>query len=68
MKLKVYLVLKKISITDFSKHLRCTRDHLSRVINGSKRASKRLAKDIEEATNGEVKAEEILQEYHGNEK
>ena len=65
MKLKVFLVLNKISITDFSKKLRCTRDHLSRVINGSKRASKRLAKDIEEATLGEVKAEEIIKEYKG---
>jgi len=65
MKLKVYLVLKKISITDFSKQLRCSRDHLSRVANGSKRASKRLAKDIEEATKGEVTAEEIIKEYTG---
>lgn len=66
MKLKVYLVLNKISITDFSKQLRCTRDHLSRVINGSKRASKRLAKDIEEATKGEVTSEEIISEYKEN--
>lgn len=67
MKLKVYLVLNKRSITDFSKHLGCTRDHLSRIINGSTRASKRLAKDIELATQGEVKAEDVLKEYKGNE-
>jgi DNA-binding transcriptional regulator YdaS (Cro superfamily) len=66
MKLKIYLVLKKMSITEFSKILRCSRDHLSRVANGTKRSSKKLAEDIEKATNGEVKVEEILAEYKGN--
>lgn len=68
MKLKVYLVLNNTSITDFSKTLRCSRDHLSRVINGSKRSSLRLAEDIERATNGEVTAQEIIREYKGDKK
>jgi len=68
MKLKIYLVLNNMSITDFSKNLRYSRDHLSRVINGTKRASKKLAEDIEKATNGEVKIEEVLSEYKGNKK
>lgn len=60
MELKIYLVRNKMSITDFSKKLRYSRDHLSRVINGTKRPSKKLAEDIEKATNGEVKAEDLL--------
>jgi disulfide bond formation protein DsbB len=35
----------------------------SRVMNGSKRASTRLAKDTEQATQGQVTAEKILTEY-----
>ncbi len=66
MKLKVYLLLNNQSITSFSKTLRCSRDHLSRIINGSKKCSLRLAEDIERATNGEITAQEILKEYKGS--
>lgn len=68
MKLKIYLVLNKISITKLSKILRCSRDHLSRIANGTKRASRKLAEDIEKSTNGEVTVEEILKEYKEDKK
>jgi len=61
MELKLYLVRNKISITDFSVRIGCNRSYLSEIINGAKMPGKRLAKDIEEATNGEVTAKELLQ-------
>jgi DNA-binding transcriptional regulator YdaS (Cro superfamily) len=63
MELKIYLVRKKISITEFSKVLGCSRGHLNGVVNGKMRAGSALAKLIEIKTNGEVTAEEVLAEY-----
>ena len=60
MNLGLYLYIKKISITDFSKQLGCSREHLNKVINGQRSPSKILANAIEKATNGEVKAEDLL--------
>jgi DNA-binding transcriptional regulator YdaS (Cro superfamily) len=47
---------------DFSKIIECDRAYLSKIVNGKLKPSKRLAKDIEEATNGEVTASELLEE------
>ena len=65
MKLKIYLMINKIRLGEFSKILGCTREHLSRIINGKIRASKRLAQDIERETHGKIKAQEVLDEYKG---
>lgn len=64
MELKLYLVRNKISITDFSKKIGCHRSYLSEIVNGTKIPGKRLAKDIELATNGEIKAEELLKKNY----
>ena len=66
MNLRMYLFSKRISVTEFSKVLGCSRVHLSAVINGQRTPSLMLAKSIELATNGEVKAESLLQENKEN--
>ena len=63
MNLKVYLVIRKISIAEFARSLDYTVAHISRVIHGVTKASKRLAKTIEIATNGEINREYILGLY-----
>lgn len=60
MKLKLYLVENRISITDFSKEIGCSRMHLNDIVNDKRKCGKSLAKIIEMKTNGEVKAEELL--------
>ena len=52
MKLKLYLVKNRISITDFSKLLRCSRGHLTGIVNGKIKPSRILAELIEGKTNG----------------
>lgn len=60
MDLRTYLFNRRISVTEFSKTLGCSRIHLSEIINGRRKPSLMLAKSIEMATNGEVKAEDLL--------
>lgn len=60
MDLRTYLFQKRISIADFSRQLKCSRDHLSRIVNGKLKPSARLAEDIEQATDGEVTVKELL--------
>ena len=60
MKLKLYLVEKRISITDFSNKIGCSRMHLNDIVNDKRKCGKSLAKLIEIATNGDVKAEDLL--------
>jgi DNA-binding transcriptional regulator YdaS (Cro superfamily) len=60
MELGLYLYIKKKSITDFSKELGCSREHLNKVINGQRKPSKILANAIEKATHGEVKVEDLI--------
>jgi plasmid maintenance system antidote protein VapI len=60
MKLKLYLVENRISITDFSKELGCSRMHLNDIVNDKRKCGKSLAQLIEIKTQGEVKAEELL--------
>lgn len=62
MNLGIYLYMKKITITDFSKELGCSREHLNKIINGQRRPSTILANAIEKATGGDVKAKELLKE------
>lgn len=60
MDLREYLFRKRITVKEFSETLDYTRTHLSQIINGNRSPSKRLARSIEKATNGEVTAEELL--------
>ena len=62
MELKIYLVKNRISITDFSKQLGCSRMHLNDIVNDKRKCGKSLAQLIEIKTNGEVKAKELLKE------
>lgn len=65
MTLKEYLFLYRIKVSDFAEKINCNRSYFSRLINGKVKPGKRLAKDIEIATNGEVKASELLGEQEG---
>jgi transcriptional regulator with XRE-family HTH domain len=58
--LRNYLIRQKISVSNFGRILNCSRAHLSKIINGRQRPSKKLAAAIEKATNGEVKAKYLL--------
>lgn len=60
MKLKDYLFHNGISIQDFADKLEYSRTHLSQIVNGQSKPSKRLAKAIEQLTNGQVTAKELL--------
>lgn len=60
MNLRDYLYYNKISVKDFSKNLDYSRTHISAIIHGRLKPTKRLAKAIEQATNGEVKAEDLI--------
>lgn len=60
MKLGIYLYIRKITITEFSKRLGCSREHLNRVINGQKKPSRILASAIEKETDGEVTIEDLM--------
>jgi transcriptional regulator with XRE-family HTH domain len=67
MKLKLYLVSHRLTIKEFCETINYSRNQISGVMNGKLNASKKLAKIIEKATNGEVKAEEILKINKGDE-
>lgn len=60
MQLKLYLVKQRISIKEFSEMIGYSRNQISGIANEKLKPSPRLAKVIERATNGEVKAEDLL--------
>lgn len=60
MDLKDYLYLKRMTINHFSDLIGYSRNHISGVINGRIKPTKKLAQYIEKMTEGEVKAEELL--------
>jgi len=60
MDLREYLFKKRMSVSDFAKKINFARTYISGIISGANKPSKKLAKIIEEATNGEVTAEELL--------
>ena len=47
---------------EFAQKIKCSRSYFSRLINGHVKPGRRLAEDIEQATNGDVKAEELLRD------
>ena len=60
MNLREYLFLKRMSVTEFSKMVDHSRNYISQIINGKHVPSKKLARAIERATDGEVKADELM--------
>ncbi len=60
MNIKDYLYIKNMSITEFSDLIGYSRNHISGVINGRMKPTKKMAKYIEKMTDGEVKAEELM--------
>lgn len=59
-KLKEYLFYKRKSVTDFAKEMEVSRSYMNKIVLGKTKPSKFLAKAIENATNGEVKVEELM--------
>lgn len=68
MDLRVYLATVDMSVKDFSEKIDCNRCYLSRVIRHHVIPSKRLAKDIEFATEGKVTVNELLKIIEKTEK
>jgi transcriptional regulator with XRE-family HTH domain len=60
MELKLYLVKNRFTIKQFSEMIGYSRNQISGIANGKSKPSLRLAKVIEQATNGEVTIEELL--------
>lgn len=60
MDLREYLFRNRISITDFAKQVNASRNHISGITNRAWKPGKYLALLIENVTNGEVTAEELL--------
>lgn len=60
MKLREYLFHQNLTLTDFSKEIDYSRVHLSKIAHGQRKASRKMARAIEKATNGEVSIKELL--------
>lgn len=60
MDLDEYLFRKKISQTNFANELGISRNHLGEILRGRRSPSVKLAKKIEELTEGEVTKEEAM--------
>jgi DNA-binding XRE family transcriptional regulator len=60
MDLDEYLFRKRISQTDFAKDLGISRNHLGEILRGRRTPSVKLAKKIEELTQGEVTREQAM--------
>jgi len=62
MELRDYLHKNRIKIIDFARQLEYGRTYINEIVNGTKRPGKRLAKEIERQTGGEVTVRELLGE------
>lgn len=58
--LKEYLFYNNIRIIDMAQQLGYTRNHMSMIVLGKATAGTALARDIEEFTNGQVKASTLM--------
>lgn len=58
--LREYLFKKRITQVDFAERLGISRGHLGQILHGTKHPSRKLAKKIEEETEGKVTAVELL--------
>ena len=59
----IWLILHNMEFREFAEIIDCTPTYLSRIIHGHARISRRLARDIERATNGDVKARDICDRF-----
>lgn len=62
MDLREYLFRKRITVTEFSNLIDYSRTHISEIMHGSRKPGKKVIRIIEKATNGEVKAEDLMSE------
>ena len=60
MQLKLYLIKNRLTIKEFCEMIGYSRNQISGIANGKLKPSIRLARVIENATNGEVTVEELL--------
>lgn len=60
MKLKDYLYFSEITITDFAKTVGVSRHHMSGIVNGSRKPSMAVMKNIEYSTQGKVTQEDLI--------
>lgn len=58
--LKEHLYQKRMTITEFAEKVNATRPYISSIINGRYKPGKRLAMDIERATDGLITAESLM--------
>ncbi len=66
MELREYLFRNYLTVIDFAKQINHSRTYLSLIVGGHKIPSRKLAKIIQDATKGEVTAEEILNAREDN--
>lgn len=59
--MKEYLFYKQKSVTDFAEEIGVSRSYMNKIVLGKVKPSKFLAKAIENATKGEVSANEIIE-------
>lgn len=62
MELLSWIKKNKKTVVGFAKEIECDRSYLYAIIRGNKVPSKRLARDIEKATGGEISAGSLLHE------
>lgn len=62
MDLRTYLFLKNMTLKSFSETLNYSTAQISQVMHGRRKPGRKLARLIEQATNGEIKAEELLKD------
>lgn len=60
MNLREYLFHNRLSVKKFSEILDSSRNYISQVVNERVVPSKKLARNIEKATNGQVTSKELL--------
>jgi transcriptional regulator with XRE-family HTH domain len=60
MDLREYLFKKKLNVTEFARKINYGRTYVNAIVTGNRIPGKKLAEAIEQATNGEIKAENLL--------
>jgi transcriptional regulator with XRE-family HTH domain len=55
MNLRVYLATKNLKAYEFCKIIDCDRSYISAIMNGRRIPGKKMARNIEKATEGQVK-------------
>lgn len=60
MDLRTYLFNHRLKVAAFGRMIDISAIHLHKIISGERKPSKKLAKVIERATNGDVTIEELL--------